>query len=87
MYSLESPYLGDSIENTQHTVMLKEIKEILIMPPDLALLSTLNGSNYTCLELTFMVPKVFEPLKFDCNYYGMFPRCPSTELAQAFSLR
>ena len=35
------------------------------MPPDLALLSTLNGSNYPCLELIFMVPKVFEPLKFD----------------------
>ena len=35
------------------------------MPPDLALLSTLSGSNYPCLELVFMVPKVFEPLKFD----------------------
>ena len=33
------------------------------MPPDLALLSTLTGSNYLCLELIFMVPKVFEPLK------------------------
>ena len=30
------------------------------------LLSTLIGSNYPCLELIFMVPKVFEPLKFDC---------------------
>ena len=37
------------------------------MPPDLALLSTLTGSNYPCLELIFMVPKVFEPLKFDCT--------------------
>ena len=37
------------------------------MLPDLVLLSTLNGSNYPCLELIFMVPKVFEPLKFDCN--------------------
>ena len=36
------------------------------MPPDLALSSTLNGSNYPSLELIFMVPKVFEPLKFDC---------------------
>ena len=26
------------------------------MPPDLALLSTLIGSNYPCLELIFMVP-------------------------------
>ena len=40
------------------------------MPPDLALLSTLNGSNYPCLELIFMVPKVFEPLKFVCSYIG-----------------
>ena len=37
------------------------------MPPDLVLLSTLIGSNYPCLELIFMVPKVFEPLKFDCT--------------------
>ena len=34
------------------------------MPTDLSLL--LTGSNYPCLELIFMVPKVFEPLKFDC---------------------
>ena len=38
------------------------------MPPDLALLSTLIGSNYSSLELIFMVPKVFQPLKFDCIY-------------------
>ena len=43
----------------------RNIKEIL-RPPDLALLSTLIGSNYPCLELIFIVPKVFEPLKFDC---------------------
>ena len=48
----------------------RKIKEILIIPPDLApdlaLLSTLIGSNYLCLELIFVVPNVFEPLKFDC---------------------
>ena len=34
-------------------------------------LSTLIGSNYPSLELTFVVPKVFEPLKFDCiQLYG-----------------
>ena len=43
----------------------RKIKEVLIMPPDLALLPTLTGSNYPCLELIFMVPKVFESLKFD----------------------
>ena len=46
----------------------RKIKEILIMSPDLALLSTLIGSNYSCLELIVMVPKVFEQLKFDCSY-------------------
>ena len=44
----------------------RKSKKILIKPPDWALLSTLIGSNYPCLELIFMVPKVFEPLKFDC---------------------
>ena len=43
----------------------RKIKEILIISPDKALLSTLIGSNYPCLELIFMVPKVFKPLKFD----------------------
>ena len=45
----------------------RKIKKTLIMPPGLALLSTLTGSNYPCLELILMVPKVFEPLKFDCT--------------------
>ena len=44
----------------------RKIKEILIMPPELALLLTLIGSNYSCLELILNVPNVFEPLKFDC---------------------
>ena len=44
----------------------RKVKEILIMLPDLTLLSTLNGSNYPCFELIFMVPKRFEPLKFNC---------------------
>ena len=45
------------------TSCYRKIKEILIMTPYLALLSTLSGSKYPCLELIFMV---FEPLKFDC---------------------
>ena len=47
----------------------RKVKEILIMPPDLTLLSTLIGSNYPCLELIFMVPKVFEPLEVRL-YFG-----------------
>ena len=30
---------------------------------------TLNSSNYPCPEHIFIVPKVFEPLKFDCILY------------------
>ena len=44
----------------------RKSKRSFIKPPDLAQLSTLIGSNYPCLELIYMVPKVFEPLKFDC---------------------
>ena len=36
------------------------------MPHDLAQWLTLISSNYPSLELIFMVPKEFEPLKFDC---------------------
>ena len=37
------------------------------MPPGMALIVTLRGSNYCCLEQIFNVPKGFEPSKFDCN--------------------
>ena len=63
VYSLESPWWGDSKENTQYTFMLEKLKEIIL----LALWLTLISSNYPCLKHLFMVPKVFEPLKFDCN--------------------
>ena len=49
----------------------RKVKEIFIVPSDLTLLSTLIGSNDPCLELIFMVPKVFEPLKFDCILFVM----------------
>ena len=54
----------------------RKIKEILFKSPDLALLSTLIGSNYPCLELIYMVPKVLEPLKFDCikHYHTMWTK-------------
>ena len=70
VYTLESLRSGDSNENTQYTYMLKNRKYISIMHPDLALRLTLTGSNYPCLELIFMVPKVFEPLKFYCMLGG-----------------
>ena len=58
-------------------------KDIPIIPSDLALLSILIGSNYPCLELIFMVPKVFEPLKFDCTSTVM---TTTAEAAAATSL-
>ena len=36
--------------------------------PDLAPWLTFSGSNYLCLEQISVVPKMFEPLKFDCTY-------------------
>ena len=67
MYSLESPHRGDFNEYTQHTIIVKEIKKIpkLSLLPDLAPWLTLSGSNYPCVEQFSMVPKMFEPLKFD----------------------
>ena len=41
---------------------------ISIMPPGMALIVTLRGLNYCCLEQIFMVPKGLEPLKFDYIY-------------------
>ena len=39
---------------------------ISIVPSGVALIVTFRGSNYRCLEQIFMVPKGFEPSKFDC---------------------
>ena len=55
-----------STHNTTYLHVKENGKDIPIMPPDLALISTLIGLNYPYLELIFMVPKVFEPLKFYC---------------------
>ena len=38
---------------------------ISTVPPGVALIVTVRGSNYRCLEQIFMVPKGFEPSKFD----------------------
>ena len=45
---------------------------ISIVPPSVALLVTFQGSNYRCHEQIFMVPKGFEPSKFDCTLLAMF---------------
>ena len=59
------------------------------------LLSTLIRSNYPSLELIFMVPKVFEPLKFDCNVFSETggicisprPSAPGAEITPAMPMR
>ena len=37
-----------------------------------------TGSNFRCLKQFSMVPKMFEPLKFDCNIHQ--PVCPNTKV-------
>ena len=39
--------------------------------PDLAPWLILNGSNYPYLEQIFMVPKRFEPFRFDCILFSI----------------
>ena len=53
---------------THNTPLCYRKSEIFIMPPGLALLSTLISSNYPCLEPILMVPEVLEPLKFYCTF-------------------
>ena len=36
------------------------------LSPNVALWLTLSGSNYQCLEQVYIVPKMFELLRFDC---------------------
>ena len=45
---------------------------------------TLSGSNYTYLEQTTMVPKMFEPLKFDC--IGNSENIPTEICDQQFTI-
>ena len=44
--------------------MQENRKDIPILPSDLALWLTLISSNFPGFEHIFMVPKLFEPLKF-----------------------
>ena len=71
VYSLESPHQCNSYEYTQHPIILLKIENISInyrhLLPDLAPWLNLTGLNYPLLEQISMVPKMFEPLKFDCT--------------------
>ena len=58
---------------------------ISIMPPGVALIVTFRGSNYRCLEQIFMVPKGFEPLKFDCSCLLRFQSVLKNILSKLYS--
>ena len=70
-YSLELSRWGDSNENIQHTITYHHVREnqndisILLLA---CAMKTLVSSNYPCLKHIFMVPKVFELLKFYCTF-------------------
>ena len=74
-YSLESPHRSDSNEYTQHTIIVLKIEKISLnyryLFPELVPWLTLSDSNYPCLERISMVPKMFEPLRFDCIRYNI----------------
>ena len=64
---------------------------ICTVPPGVALIVTFRGSNYMyrCLKQIFMVPKGFEPSKFDCilktesrlsRWYGVYAASKTTLL-------
>ena len=48
-------------EHTTYLHVKENRKDIHIMPP------TLTSSNYPCVEHVFIVPKMFEPLRFYCS--------------------
>ena len=70
MYSLELSNWGDSNEYNQHTIIVQKIEKnipnLLPFAPWYGVWLTLSGLNYPNLEQISMVPKMFEPLKFDC---------------------
>ena len=54
----------------QYRTLKRYATIISTVPPDVALIVTLRGSNYRCLEQISMVPKGFEPLKFELSVKG-----------------
>ena len=51
-------------EHTTYLHIKETHRDIPIMPSILALCLTIISSKYPCLEDLFMIPKMFEPLKF-----------------------
>ena len=64
MFSLESPYRGDSNECTQYTIFNIKKKIALNYPKSAGDLIGLKNAFKTAMVNE---PSVFEPLKFYCN--------------------
>ena len=45
----------------------KDFPKVSLFVSWIGAMITLSGSNYPCLERISMVPKMFEPLRFDCK--------------------
>ena len=59
------------IEHIAYLYVRETRKAMSFMPPVLAIRLTLISSNYPCLKHLFMLPEVFETLKFDRVYLGV----------------
>ena len=70
LYVLICTHWGHSNEYTQYTIFVKKIEKIFpnyhYFLPNLAPWLTLSSSNNPYLEQIFMVPKMFDPLRFGC---------------------
>ena len=66
----------------------KKSQNYCYLLPDLAPCLTLSGSNYPWLEQFSMVPKMFEPLKFDCIFLFLqeYKSAYSLESSQQYTL-
>ena len=91
MYSLDSPHLCDSNEYLQHTITLKKIEKTSLnyrhLFPGRTPWLTLGGLYYQYLEQFSMVPKMFEPLKFDCNKKDKRPWLISKNTSYYYSIQ
>ena len=88
MYSLELPHWGNSNEYTQHTINIQKVEKNSLnyqnLFPGLAPWFTLSEPNYPWLKPYPMVPKMFEPLKFDCTMISLLS-IDTGEIRKCFS--
>ena len=67
MFSLESPYRGDSNEYTRYTIFnITDKKEKTLNYPKVTAVGFSEGQNNVFETAVVYEPSVFEPLKFYC---------------------